>query len=359
MLGLTSLPAHYRGIVDLTGLEYAVNLISLSLSGNQITDINAVSELTNLTSLYLGGNQISDINAVSSLTNLTSLWLYDNHITDINALSDLTNLETLWLGTNPLFQSAYCVYIPIIKKNNSGIYLTYDPNPNPMDGDCYEDCFVDFFDFALLAGQWMEMACGDCEGVDLNYDANVDSNDLKIIVDNWLKQTALFIEINCNHNPGWTTEGQWQFGQPSGVGGFLNGNPDPDSGYTGKNVYGVNLVGDHTVAVGGSYCLIAGPFDFTDYIDMRLKFARWLNTDEPSSVTCKVEVSNNGSTWQTAWENETAITDNSWQIVEYDVSETADNEPTVYFRWNYEILDSVADPYSGWNIDDVEILGNL
>jgi len=41
------------------------------------------------------------------------------------------------------------------------------------------------------------------------------------------------------------------------------------------------------------------------------------------------------------------------------VSGTADNEATVYFRWSYEILDDRAYPYSGWNIDDIELLGKF
>ncbi len=41
-------------------------------------------------------------------------------------------------------------------------------------------------------------------------------------------------------NPGWTTEGDWAFGKPTGGGGGF-GNPDPTSGYTGDNVYGYNL----------------------------------------------------------------------------------------------------------------------
>lgn len=92
---------------------------------------------------------------------------------------------------------------------------------------------------------------------------------------------------------------------------------------------------------------------------MKLRFARWLNTDEPGYVASRIEVSNDGANWHTLWENTAAITDSNWQVVEYDVSGTADNEATVYFRWSYEILDDRAYPYSGWNIDDIELLGKF
>jgi hypothetical protein len=53
MLALTSLYAVSKGIVDLTGLEYATNLTDLWLSSNQISNISALSGLTNLTRLTL------------------------------------------------------------------------------------------------------------------------------------------------------------------------------------------------------------------------------------------------------------------------------------------------------------------
>ncbi|MFP6596163.1 MAG: hypothetical protein VCC01_01790, partial [Candidatus Hydrogenedentota bacterium] len=50
------------------------------------------------------------------------------------------------------------------------------------------------------------------------------------------------IVFNMDSNPGWTTEGAWAFGTPTG-GGTNSG--DPTSGHTGSNVYGYNLSGDY------------------------------------------------------------------------------------------------------------------
>lgn len=61
LLGLTSLGAYSRNIIDLTGLEYCTDLTVLDLHGNQITDIGCLANLTNLTDLELGDNGISDI----------------------------------------------------------------------------------------------------------------------------------------------------------------------------------------------------------------------------------------------------------------------------------------------------------
>ncbi len=124
MATLTGLPAENRGITNLTGIEYAVNLERLHLSGNQISDISPLeglaklillrlsanqisnlsplSALMNLTTLRLDSNQISSISALSALTNLTSLTLSNNQISDISALSGLTNLTLLTLDNNQI-----------------------------------------------------------------------------------------------------------------------------------------------------------------------------------------------------------------------------------------------------------------
>ena len=91
-----------RGISDLTGLEFAINLTHLDLFGNSISDISPLASLTNLTLLYLSSNSISDISAVSGLTNLTSLGLGSNSISNISAVSGLTNLTSLGLVGNSI-----------------------------------------------------------------------------------------------------------------------------------------------------------------------------------------------------------------------------------------------------------------
>ena len=195
---------------------------------------------------------------------------------------------------------------------------------------------------------------------DLNGDYKVDYDDVTIMAAHWIEKGYVrFYSYTLDTSPNWTTQGQWVFGHPTGSGGTENSNPDPNSGYTGSNVYGVNLSGDYTIAVGGPYYLTAGPFNCRQFYNIKLKFARWLNTDEPNYVACKIEDSNDGTNWNTLWENTGAVTDSSWQVVEYDVSATADNEATVYFRWSYQIISDRAYPYSGWNIDDIEILGKL
>ena len=70
---MKDLTAADKEIEDLTGLEHAVNLAKLHLTGNQISDVSPLASLTTLTSLDLWGNQISDVSPLASLTNLRYL----------------------------------------------------------------------------------------------------------------------------------------------------------------------------------------------------------------------------------------------------------------------------------------------
>ena len=162
-----------------------------------------------------------------------------------------------------------------------------------------------------------------------------------------------------DEDPGWPTAGEWDFGVPTGQGGTSWGNPDPTSGATGDNVYGVNLEGDYSTSSGGPYYLTLGPLDLTDVSEVSLRFQRWLNTDYQSYVFATIEVSDNGTSWSPVWDNgSSSITDSAWTQFVYDVSATADGDTNVYVRWGYEI-GSGAWAYSGWNIDDIEIWGTM
>ena len=145
MATLTSLRAGNKGVSDLTGLEYAINLEELWISGDQISDlsplasctklifleiwdtrvrdlsplknltnleqlefrgdikdISPIAGLTNLKKLRFYGDGIRDISAVADMTKLTRLEIRHHELTDISALTKLTNLEYLLLFENDI-----------------------------------------------------------------------------------------------------------------------------------------------------------------------------------------------------------------------------------------------------------------
>jgi len=158
-------------------------------------------------------------------------------------------------------------------------------------------------------------------------------------------------------DPGWSTEAQWEFGQPTGQGGYEHGYADPDGGATGENVCGVNLDGDYSTSTGGPWFLATEAIDCSRLMQTSLHFQRWLNTDYQPYVSATIEVSNDGENWSVIWSNGTSeIADSTWAEYVYDLSAVADGHETVYLRWGYQVS-SGAWPYSGWNIDDVEIWG--
>ena len=169
--------------------------------------------------------------------------------------------------------------------------------------------------------------------------------------------TTTFFAATMDTNPGWTTSGQWAFGHPTGGGGAVHGKPDPTNGFTGSNVYGVNLSGDYSTTVGGPYYLTTGTIDCTGYTGVTLQFERWLNSDYSSYVADTVDVSGDGgSIWTNVYQNSSMVSDSSWQLVQYNISAVADNKPSVKIRWGYQVK-SGAYAYSGWNVDDVTLLG--
>jgi hypothetical protein len=163
---------------------------------------------------------------------------------------------------------------------------------------------------------------------------------------------VLQYEWTFDSDPGWSTEDLWAFGQPTGGGGE-HGGPDPTSGHTGPYVYGYNLNGDYDNNMPERH-LTSSAIDCTYLSRVTLRFWRWLGVEQPSYDHAYVRVSNDGNSWETIWQNGSTIEDGSWQYQEFDISDTANAQPTVYLRWTMGVTDG-SWQYCGWNIDDVEI----
>jgi hypothetical protein len=220
---------------------------------------------------------------------------------------------------------------------------------------------VDFRDLVVLVRNWLLHEDLPCHGADLTFDARLDFKDFAVLAQWWRRGTRKIIyETALDSTPGWRLEGEWQFGKPAGLGGNEHGHPDPNSGHTGENVYGVNLDGDYRIVVDGAHYLTAGPFDCRGYHNVKLQFTRWLNTDAAGYVRATVEVSNDGNSWSAVWvyaDEEAELTDDEWIVVVCDIGADADYQPRVYVRWGYEVLDEGAWALSGWNIDDIAVFG--
>ena len=158
---------------------------------------------------------------------------------------------------------------------------------------------------------------------------------------------------NFDTDPGWSTEGSWAFGQPTGQGG-ANGSPDPTSGFTGTNVYGYDLNGDYTNNM-PEFHLTSTPFNFTGLDNVTLSFKRWLGVETSNFDHARVQVSIDGGTnWTQVWENGATIADFDWTPVSLDLSAIASNQASVLIRWTMGTTDT-SQVFCGWNIDDLQI----
>ncbi|MHC5181326.1 MAG: S8 family serine peptidase [Planctomycetota bacterium] len=153
-------------------------------------------------------------------------------------------------------------------------------------------------------------------------------------------------------DPGWVYEDRWEWGTPTGSGGAY-GYPDPGSGYTGANVVGYKLTGDYK-KMRNTEWVTTSAINCSGKTGITLSFYRWLNVEQPLYDHAYVQVSNDNTNWTTIWENTTEITDSSWVPQSFDISATADGQPTVYLRWGMGTTDERWH-YSGWNIDDVQL----
>ncbi len=167
-------------------------------------------------------------------------------------------------------------------------------------------------------------------------------------------------DADMQSDPGWTFEGQWAWGEPTGGGSADGvGNPDPVAGYTGSSVMGYNLDGNYANSMTETEYATFGPLDCTDFVDLQLTFRRWLGVERTDAAV--IEISSNGAVWHEVWRNPTNadITDGDadvWELVSYDISEHADNQPTVWVRWGMGPTDA-TDRFCGWNLDDVAVHG--
>lgn len=164
----------------------------------------------------------------------------------------------------------------------------------------------------------------------------------------------VLMRFNLDDDPGWSTEGDWEFGVPRGMG---SGAGDPISGATGANVYGYNLDGDYPDFIDFPEYLTTTPLDFSAFSNVELTFKRWLGIESSEFDQAAIQVSSDGLSWIDVWTHSGGtLSESNWSTQRYDISSIADGESTVYIRWSMGATDSTV-TYPGWNIDDIVFEG--
>jgi hypothetical protein len=172
---------------------------------------------------------------------------------------------------------------------------------------------------------------------------------------------AAFMDEPMDTDPNWTisngtNSNGWAFGVPTGQGG-ATGEADPTAGYTGDNVYGVNLSGDYDSGLSLDELTLTTPeVNISEGNTLFLRYRRWLGVESSSYDHARVQVSIDGGAFQTIWENGASMSDGAWVEMNHDLTSIAAGHDTIQVRWTMGSSDGSV-VYCGWNLDDVFLEG--
>jgi hypothetical protein len=152
---------------------------------------------------------------------------------------------------------------------------------------------------------------------------------------------------NMDSDPGWILEPQWQYGTPAYA------SSGPKGGFTGTRIIGYNLSGSYENRLSIKYATTPA-INCSGSTSVILRFRRWLRLR--SGDTAVIQVTTNGTSWANVWSTSSAVSDTSWQEVQYTLPPGVAGSPSVRLRWG--IASNPAQNDIGWNIDDVELLGD-
>jgi hypothetical protein len=156
---------------------------------------------------------------------------------------------------------------------------------------------------------------------------------------------------NLDADPGWTLQPQWQYGTPTYSGS------GPTSGFTGPKIIAYNLSGNYANNLSVKYATTP-QINAAGSTALTLRFRRWLGLRNIDSAT--IQASTDGVNWVLVWSSAGAgISDNGWQLVQYSLPGSLTGSSSLRLRWALSSGGSGGRPADiGWNLDDVELLGD-
>lgn len=129
MAQLTQLGLFEAGVKNLQGLQLAVNLRELDLSGNKLSDLSPLAGLRKLTNLNLANTQVSSLDGLQDVP-LRTLGLNGSAVTDLGQIPNFKNLNRLAMSSTriidlePLRRSSLGAgdYVEIGSSSDSCLY---------------------------------------------------------------------------------------------------------------------------------------------------------------------------------------------------------------------------------------------
>lgn len=160
----------------------------------------------------------------------------------------------------------------------------------------------------------------------------------------------------------WDFTGRFEHGIPNPNDDQLPsaGNPDPTSAHSGQYVIGTVLSDDgiyeHNLDTNG-YSAISISLNCHYYKDISLLFYRWINKHFNDIATISASI-DDGDTWKDIWNNTVYIAENDWTFQNFNLSSLLDRCQNVKIRFGLGPTGN-SGTYTGWNIDDVALVGTF
>jgi hypothetical protein len=161
---------------------------------------------------------------------------------------------------------------------------------------------------------------------------------------------GLYHEDDFETDTGWTLEGEWEIGEPQGLGTAPG---DPTTAYSGTQVLGHDLSGQGNwpgdYEIGADDIATSPVIDASGWTDTRISFQAWIN--EAQEGIARFEARDAAGTWWPVYtSNYTGVTQSSWGSHEYDVSQYADGNPVFQVRFRQMFRVTLYHD-AGWNVD--------
>ncbi len=146
------------------------------------------------------------------------------------------------------------------------------------------------------------------------------------------------------------------------------GNANPTYPHGGGNwIIGTDITGKGDnpggieTGVSSNNCYVeTKPFDCYYYKGISLIFYRWLNICDLDTAYVSIST-DEGTTWENVWTSTSTILNKSWTYQNLDLKNVADRTPNIKLRFALGSADREQNmlAYSGWNIDDVALVGTF
>lgn len=155
----------------------------------------------------------------------------------------------------------------------------------------------------------------------------------------------------------WGKQGLWEWGVAQAYTGTGPNRSEPGTDHTATSdnrILGHDIGADYANNMSPAQYATSPPVNCQSAANVRLRFWRYMGCSPDDN--CKIQVTNNGSTWSDVWASPPSGTtnDTAWTSVFYDISSVAAGNPVVQIRFQVGTTNGTI-ANTGWCIDDLVI----